>query len=595
MFVNEYGLKRQSWQAFERTVARLLLYEGFEGIRLVSQSGDRGGDLIAHKCGKRWLFQIKHWKKRVGTRVLDETVAAARTYEAQIPVIVALSGFDREAMRHQERLHSHNIPIQLWDCNTLYSHAAELPEECITRLQPRDYQEDAILPLVREYVEGYSRRALIVMATGLGKTFVAYEAIRRMAKAKGRPLRILILAHTNELVYQLERAIWPFLTTKQTTAVWNGYENPSDEDLNGSTVVAACINTVAEHIERLSGLQIDIVVVDECHHVGGEMYRRVLSEMNAGSNNGPFLIGLTATPWRSDEVELIDYFGEPLVSIDMVTGLRKGFLSNVDYRMYTDNINWEALESLSGQMLSPRQINRTLFINQWDDAVVYELQKTWTEQSNPRCIVFCGTIDHALTMRDRINALGFCNAAALYSQSPSTGIMTSYERNRILCDFDEGILQAVCAVDIFNEGLDVPDVNIIVFQRVTHSRRIFIQQIGRGLRVAPGKERVIVLDFVSDIRRFAAGLQLKRQLSDGRSDSSPMRIDLPHKVSFCKVGGEDPRTESFLQQWLEDVSAIEMAGEDASILKFPPDIRGVYHDFQRRHFGHSEASRTSTQ
>ena len=73
-------------------------------------------------------------------------------------------------------------------------------------------------------------------------------------------------------------------------------------------------------------------------------------------------------------------------------------------------------------------------------------------------------------------------------------------------------VDVVCAVDIFNEGVDVPDVNIIVFQRVTHSRRIFIQQLGRGLRLAPGKEKVIVLDFVSDIRRFAAGLDLKDKL-----------------------------------------------------------------------------------
>ena len=96
--------------------------------------------------------------------------------------------------------------------------------------------------------------------------------------------------------------------------------------------------------------------------------------------------------------------------------------------------------------------------------------------------------------------------------------MAPYERNRVLSDFHDGTVDVVCAVDIFNEGVDVPDVNIIVFQRVTHSRRIFIQQLGRGLRLAPGKEKVIVLDFVSDIRRFAAGLDLKDKLetaSDG--------------------------------------------------------------------------------
>ena len=87
--------------------------------------------------------------------------------------------------------------------------------------------------------------------------------------------------------------------------------------------------------------------------------------------------------------------------------------------------------------------------------------------------------------------------------------MTQYEKNRILADFADGLINVVCTVDIFNEGIDVPDVNILVFQRVTHSRRIFIQQLGRGLRISDNKEKVIVLDFVSDIRRFAAGLELK--------------------------------------------------------------------------------------
>ena len=146
--------------------------------------------------------------------------------------------------------------------------------------------------------------------------------------------------------------------------------------------------------------------------------------------------------------------------------------------------------------------------------------------------------------------------------------MNQFERNRILSDFSSGMINVICAVDIFNEGIDVPDVNILVFQRVTHSRRIFIQQLGRGLRIAEDKDKVIVLDFVSDIRRFAAGITLKDSLKD------TIRIDLPNKVTFMKVGGEDAQTETFLRQWLEDVVAIEEAGEDASVLKFPPKLAG---------------------
>lgn len=191
------------------------------------------------------------------------------------------------------------------------------------------------------------------------------------------------------------------------------------------------------------------------------------------------------------------------------------------------------------------------------------------KQKNPRAIVFCGTIDHAIKMRDRINALGFCNAAAIFSSSKDAPEEQSfYERNRLMCDFSDGIVNVICTVDVFNEGIDVPDVNIIVFQRVTHSRRIFIQQLGRGLRISDDKEKVIVLDFVSDIRRFAAGLNLKDQLSIKTST----RVDIPNKVTFRKVGGEDPQTERFLREWLDDVASIENSNEDSSILKYPPRI-----------------------
>jgi hypothetical protein len=117
-------------------------------------------------------------------------------------------------------------------------------------------------------------------------------------------------------------------------------------------------------------------------------------------------------------------------------------------------------------------------------------------------------------------------------------------------------------------------VNIIVFQRVTHSRRIFIQQLGRGLRLAPEKEKVIVLDFVSDIRRFAAGIDLKDRLEAGSAKQGPVRVRLPNSVSFRRVGGDDPEGESFLRQWLDDVAAIEVADDDTSALRFPPVLPG---------------------
>ena len=574
MFESQYQImNNMTWQAFERNLCRLLTYEGYDNVRLVGQTGDHGADVTGNKAGKKWLFQAKHWKKPVGLDVAQETINAVYEYKADIPVIVSSNGFDAAVKSYQSTLLARKIPLQLWDSNTLVSRTKRLPDKTYNTKEPRDYQSPAIDEIVNAYFAGDGNRALVVMATGLGKTFVAAESVRRIRA--NNPCKVLVCAHTNDLVYQLEKAFWPFLKPSEKTLIWNSYERPTAEMLDGADMTFACVDSVSGWIEAGKELpDYGILLVDECHHVGSSMYDRVFDALSAGKPGGSFALGLTATPWRPDETDLTQYFGEPRVTIDMVTGLNKGFLANVDYRMYTDNINWDALQNVQGHSFSPKQINRTLFINQWDDSVDYTLRDAWSEQPNPRAIVFCGTIEHALIMRDKINTLGFCKAEAIYSGNAGNEYepLSQYKRNRILSDFSDGTVNVVCVVDIFNEGIDVPDVNILVFQRVTHSRRIFIQQLGRGLRISEGKDKVIVLDFVSDIRRFAAGIALKDAVTP--HDTQPVRIDIPNKVTFMKVGGEDPESESFLRQWLDDVAAIEDSDEDASVLRFPPLLQG---------------------
>ena len=574
MFESQYQImNNMTWQAFERNLCRLLTYEGYNNVRLVGQTGDHGADVTGNKAGKKWLFQAKHWKKPVGLDVAQETIKAVYEYKADIPVIVSSNGFDAAVKSYQSTLLARKIPFQLWDSNTLVSRTKRLPDKTYNTKEPRDYQSPAIDEIVTAYFAGDGNKALVVMATGLGKTFVAAESVRRIRA--NNPCKVLVCAHTNDLVYQLEKAFWPFLKPSEKTLICNSYERPTAEMLNGADMTFACVDSVSGWIEAGKELpDYGILLVDECHHVGSSMYDRVFDALSAGKPGGSFALGLTATPWRPDETDLTQYFGEPRVTIDMVTGLNKGFLANVDYRMYTDNINWDALQNVQGHIFSPKQINRTLFINQWDDSVVNTLRDAWSEQPDPRAIVFCGTIEHALIMRDKINTLGFCKAEAIYSGNAGNEYepLSQYKRNRILSDFSDGTVNVVCVVDIFNEGIDVPDVNIIVFQRVTHSRRIFIQQLGRGLRISEGKDKVIVLDFVSDIRRFAAGIALKDAVTP--HDTQPVRIDIPNKVTFMKVGGEDPESESFLRQWLDDVVAIEDSDEDASVLRFPPLLQG---------------------
>lgn len=568
-FLSQETFRDLSWQALERLVARLLYHVGFEGVRIVGQSHDGGADVIASYGGKRWLVQVKRWQTAVGLSTIDETVSALAKYRASVPVVVSPRGFETRAREQQRRLMLSGIPLQLWDRQKLI----EMADAAVKETQatgpptPRPYQEDAISIIVRAFEDSPQRASLIVMATGLGKTFVAADAVRRLAMS--RHLRVLVVAHTNELVNQLERAFWPFIGASQQTVIWNSYERPSKEALERAALVFGCLPTVAADVQYLDK-PFDMLVIDECHHAGAQTYGRIIDGLQAGGPTGPFLLGLTATPWREDGVDIEEYFGDPAFVIDLVAGMQKGFLSNVDYRIYTDNIDWDGLRNLRGHKLTPKAINRTLFIKQWDEGVILELKSAWSEVERPRAIVFCATIEHAIEVRDHLNAYGFCNAEAIYSGTSDGRRMAPFERNRVLADFQDNLINVVCAVDIFNEGVDVPDVNILVFQRVTHSRRIFIQQLGRGLRISPGKEKVIVLDFVSDIRRFAAGIDLK----DKVSPHAAVHVNLPHRVTFRRLGAEDPDTESFLREWLDDVATIEAAGDDAHVLKFPPPLPG---------------------
>jgi superfamily II DNA or RNA helicase len=548
-----------------------LRHEGFGSVRVLGQSGDEGADILAHRNARRWLVQVKFRQSgRIGIEVVDETVQASQIYRSNIPVVATNQYFSEECIRHQSRLMAAGTPLQLWDRQVLKKRWDKLSEWPANMPKTRDYQEGAVAAIVETFRQRDRHAALVVMATGLGKTFVAAEAIRRIRASVSRPLRVLVMAHTNELVYQLERAFWPLIDKFADTTVWNGYEVPN----HTANFAFACVDSVAAAVRSTGEFpeEYDLVVIDECHHAGSPEYAAVIRPTGCGTPDGPFLIGMTATPWRPDGTSLEGIFGEPNAVIDIVEGLKRGWLSNVDYRMHVDNINWQELHEIHD--LTPRGLNRVLFIQEWDDGVVRKLQEVWHEVSSPRALVFCGTIDHAITMRDRVNALGFGRAEAIYSGTLGAPRISHAQRARILADFYDGIVQILCAVDILNEGIDLPDVNIVVFQRVTHSRRIFVQQLGRGLRVSEGKDKVIVLDFVSDIRRFAAGIDLKNRL-----ENPPHYVSLGNQVRFMSVSGEDRKTESFLREWLEDVAAVEAAGEDENVLKFPPALteRGELH------------------
>jgi superfamily II DNA or RNA helicase len=579
-FTDEHFIATSSWAAFERLVSRILLAEGYENPRIVGGSGDGGADVLASRAKKRFLFQVKRWSQPVGSDVLKNTVLALQLYHAEIPVIVSRYGFTQEALRYRDTMRDQGVNIQLWDAEHLRKAGVRLENEPIAQRmpelfgQPRRYQEQAIQRIVHRFQDDPQGSGLVVLATGLGKTFVATEAIRRLALVHPG-IRVLVLAHTKALVYQLERQFWPVLRKDQASAVIMDGDRPDASSFRSFSVLVSTRGSMASLLRGQAELgPFDLVLVDECHHLEAAEYEEVLDALGVGTSDGPFLLGLTATPWRPDGEGLDKHFSDTIISMDLIDGLKQGFLSDVDYRMYTDNFNWDALADLRGESFSPTKINRTLFIDEWDDAVVDRMSEVWREEGGPtKGIVFCGTIDHAQRVAARVNALGFAKAEAIHSNSPR-GNGLQVDQQRLLMDFSDGRIQILCTVDLLNEGIDVPDVDLVVFQRVTHSRRIFIQQLGRGLRLASGKRRVIVLDFVSDIKRFAEGVRMRSELGmSGPRQGEPVRIRTNSRIEFYRQKSVDNDGAAFLEEWLGDYREVEARGEDVSELRFPPHLR----------------------
>lgn len=179
MFLSEEIISNCGWQSFERLIARLLIHKGFTGVRVVGGSGDRGADILALATnGKRWLIQAKYWDKPVPEVEVQRTIEAAREYRAHISVLVAKRGVDTKAREFQRRMLSEGKSITIWSPEDLLALTKKLPPPLIRRSQG-DYQETAIHSVLSMLRSGSPRTGMVIMATGLGKTFTAAEAIRR--------------------------------------------------------------------------------------------------------------------------------------------------------------------------------------------------------------------------------------------------------------------------------------------------------------------------------------------------------------------------------------------------------------------------------
>lgn len=540
--------------AFARAVERLLLHLDFGDIRNIDGAGDEGGDILAIRRGVRWVFQSK-WTSgaTIDRKAVEQADAAKAFYRADRAALATNASESRSARQRRDELASVGSRVDAWQSHDLDKFGAQAPDYVPDRLHGdrlRTYQVAAISKATVGLEK--TRRALVVLATGLGKTVVAGEVIHHHLEREPAD-DVLVVAHTKELVAQLERALWRHLPKQVSTQILNGDKHPPS--LSGVTcaTVASALKAVEEE-NYTPGL----VIVDEAHHVAETGYfQRLLDRLPDAAQ-----MGVTATPWRGDGYDVSARFGVPVFRMGIADGMAAGYLAQVDYRLLIDEgLDWDEIAHHSEHGLTIKDLNHKLFLPQRDESIVDSLREAWNATPDPRAIVFSRTINHAEEFAQLLRERGWARAEALSNRQ------TKRERNILMSEFADGRVPIITAVDVLNEGVDVPDVNILCFLRVTHSRRIFVQQLGRGLRLRPGKEHVTVLDFVSDIRRVAATINLQRDLQRLR-DEDIERLRLPDSTfSFNR-----PDMGSLLEEWIRDAASLEDADEEVR-LEFPAGYR----------------------
>jgi superfamily II DNA or RNA helicase/HKD family nuclease len=359
---------------------------------------------------------------------------------------------------------------------------------------PHQIQQEALAALEKTRQEGFTA-GLVVLATGLGKTWLAaFDTDRPQFR------RILFVAHREEI---LNQAIDTFRRIKPNAHIGRlaGEVREIDADL-----VFASVQTLGRvnHLSRLKSDDFDYIVIDEFHHAAASTYRRIIDYFRPR-----FLLGLTATPDRTDGADLLGLCQENLVyQADIRDGIEGGHLCPFHYFGVPDDVDYSNIAWRNAQF----------DVTELTAAVATEARarnalEQFHKLGGSRCLAFCCSQRHADFMADFFQREGV-QAVSVHAGSTSAPRATSLKQ------LQTGELTAIFAVDMFNEGVDVPEIDTVLMLRPTESTIIWLQQLGRGLRLSAGKDRLTVIDYIGNHRVFLMKLRAIALIADRDAETS---------------------------------------------------------------------------
>jgi superfamily II DNA or RNA helicase/predicted nucleic acid-binding Zn-ribbon protein len=324
--------------------------------------------------------------------------------------------------------------------------------------------------------------ALMVMATGLGKTItIAWWVHKYVRQGK----KVLFLCHDTGILAQATNEFRKVMGKDVQFGEFHGQQRTHKQ----ARVLFASLQSMYLHSRRFKKDEFDIVIVDESHHGQAATYKRAITYFAP-----QYLIGMTATPDRMDERDIRKIFGTEVVNITFEHAVAQGLVPEFEYHVMTDNLSAEKLTQLAqaetgtDRRITLKEINESVFVQLRDEQVAREILKR-----GQKTIVFCENIRHVRHFQEFLPRSGVVHSR-----------QNAQENTRILDAFRRGKIQFILAVNKLNEGIDVPDAELIVFYRATESNIVFRQQLGRGARGKP----FIVLDFAANIYRVLAAQKM---------------------------------------------------------------------------------------
>jgi superfamily II DNA or RNA helicase len=379
-------------------------------------------------------------------------------------------------------------------------------------VRPYAYQTEMLEQLDVERVVHDHHRNLVVAATGTGKTVVAAFDYRRLIEQFGRRPSLLFVAHRREILEQSRRTYREVLSDANFGQLFVGGVRPE----RWEHVFASVQSLSAKGIQEIPPDAYEIVVIDEFHHAEAATYRRILDHLEPVE-----LLGLTATPERADGRDVRAFFdGRTAAELRLWDALRAELLTPFHYFAVADGTDLRGVDWRNGAY-SVDHLSNVLTGNDARARLILKaVQDKVSDLSTMRALGFCVSREHAKYMTSVFTRAGI-SAATVLGETPQE------QRHQHVRDLADGRLQAIFTVDVFNEGLDVPAINTVLFLRPTESATVFLQQLGRGLRHASGKAVLTALDFVGHHRkefrfdvRFramtgATRAQLKHEIEQG--------------------------------------------------------------------------------